>query len=98
MRADGWKGFIKKRAGERELPELRASGRQTKNTLPLYIGRTEALYIGTGGVLSLILYIGEGGREISKNIFFHIRRFVVISFTLISYYGIIYNGGVEPQR
>ena len=52
---------------------LRAFGRRSVAS-SLYIGRTEALYIGTGGVLTSYLYIGEGGRGISKNIFFMSAR------------------------
>lgn len=64
----------------------------------LYIGHTEALYIGTGGVLTSYLYIGEGGRGISKNIFScppEIRQYEVYVGRLLWYN---YNGEVEPRR
>jgi hypothetical protein len=52
---------------------LRVFGRRSVAS-SLYIGQTEALYIGTGGVLTSYLYIGEGRRGISKNIFFMSAR------------------------
>jgi hypothetical protein len=52
---------------------LRAFGRRSSAS-SLYIGQTEVLYIGTGRVLTSYLYIGEGGRGISKNIFFMSAR------------------------
>ena len=64
----------------------------------LYIGHTEALYIGTGGVGPCYLYIGEGGRGISTNIFScppEIRRYWLYVVGPLWYN---YNGEVEPQR
>lgn len=52
---------------------LKAFGRRSDASF-LYIGHTEALYIRTRGVGTCYLYIGEGGRGISKNIFFMSAR------------------------
>ena len=52
---------------------LRAFG-QRSVTLVLYIGRTEASVLYIRVRLTLLLYIGEGGRGISKNIFFMSAR------------------------
>ena len=76
---------------------LKAFGRRSVAS-SLYIGRTEALYIGTGGVLTSYLYIGEGGRRISKNIFScppEIRRYWLYVVGPLWYN---YNGEVEPRR